>query len=152
MDMGNQNVLELRRPRSRAAITFAVCAVAAAAAVFFVFFVMGIAVQTLMQRILKSLLFAVLWLVALFCAGAALSSLRDLFEAPTAILDSETLNICGREPIRLCEISRMQVEGGAGKAKGLRLTLENGDNVFVKQHCIDIPAETLKYAIEIRKK
>ena len=66
--------------------------------------------------------------------------------------NGETLNVYGHDPIRLCEILQIQVEGRAGKAKGLSLTLENGENVFVKQNSIDIPAETLKYAIEIRKK
>lgn len=150
--MDDEKVLELRRPRGRAAIIFTVCAVVAAAAAFLIVPVTGIAVQTLMQRILKSLLFALLWLAALFTAGAALSALRDLFESPTVTLDGETLNVYGHDPIRLCEILQIQVEGCAGKAKGLSLTLENGEDVFVKQNSIDIPAETLKYAIEIRKK
>ncbi len=145
--MNTKQTLILKRPKPRAVITLAVGFPVAAAVIRLMIFVAGINPGNLTGRILNSVCFVLLWICALLASAFALSAVRDLFCSPSVILDGTSLRVYGFEPLSVSDIADMETDS---KCRNLFVTAGDGTVINIKQRNINIPVETLKYAIQLR--
>ncbi len=115
--------------------------------------VLGIAALYIQQpktdfyKILCVVLFSFFSIALAFTLTAFLNAVRNLFSGPTVILTNKKINVFYYGDILLSDITGITVDKNE---KTMCVTLVSGKEITIKKMWVDIPLETLKYAISIR--
>lgn len=92
-------------------------------------------------------LFSFFSIALAFTLTAFLNAVRNLFSGPTVILTNKKINVFYYDDILLSDITGITVDKNE---KTMCVTLVSGKEITIKKMWVDIPLETLKYAISIR--
>lgn len=139
--------MTVKRPKIRNLIRQLVFAALTAACV------LGIAALYIQQpktdfyKILCVVLFSFFSIALAFTLTAFLNAVRNLFSGPTVILTNKKINVFYYGDILLSDITGVTVDKNE---KTMCVTLVSGKEITIKKMWVDIPLETLKYAISIR--
>lgn len=139
--------MTVKRPKIRNLIRQLVFAALTAACV------LGIAALYIQQpktdfyKILCVVLFSFFSIALAFTLTAFLNAVRNLFSGPTVILTNKKINVFYYGDILLSDITGITVDKNE---KTMCVTLVSGKEITIKKMWVDIPLETLKYAISIR--
>lgn len=143
----NNVTMTVKRPKIRNLIRQLVFAALTAACV------LGIAALYIQQpktdfyKILCVVLFSFFSIALAFTLTAFLNAVRNLFSGPTVILTNKKINVFYYGDILLTDITGITVDKNE---KTMCVTLVSGKEITIKKMWVDIPLETLKYAISIR--
>ena len=143
----NNVTMTVKRPKIRNLIRQLVFASLTAACV------LGIAALYIQQpktdfyKILCVVLFSFFSIALAFTLTAFLNAVRNLFSGPTVILTNKKINVFYYGDILLSDITGVTVDKNE---KTMCVTLVSGKEITIKKMWVDIPLETLKYAISIR--
>ncbi len=143
----NNVTMTVKRPKIRNLIRQLVFAALTAACV------LGIAALYIQQpktdfyKILCVVLFSFFSIALAFTLTAFLNAVRNLFSGPTVILTNKKINVFYYGDILLSDITGITVDKNE---KTMCVTLVSGKEITIKKMWVDIPLETLKYAISIR--
>lgn len=143
----NNVTMTVKRPKIRNLIRQLVFAALTAACV------LGIAALYIQQpktdfyKILCVVLFSFFSIALAFTLTAFLNAVRNLFSGPTVILTNKKINVFYYGDILLSDITGVTVDKNE---KTMCVTLVSGKEITIKKMWVDIPLETLKYAISIR--
>lgn len=143
----NNVTMTVKRPKIRNLIRQLVFAALTAACV------LGIAALYIQQpktdfyKILCVVLFSFFSIALAFTRTAFLNAVRNLFSGPTVILTNKKINVFYYGDILLSDITGITVDKNE---KTMCVTLVSGKEITIKKMWVDIPLETLKYAISIR--
>ena len=143
----NNGTMTVKRPKIRNLIRQLVFAALTAACV------LGIAALYIQQpktdfyKILCVVLFSFFSIALAFTLTAFLNAVRNLFSGPTVILTNKKINVFYYGDILLSDITGITVDKNE---KTMCVTLVSGKEITIKKMWVDIPLETLKYAISIR--
>ena len=143
----NNVTMTVKRPKIRNLIRQLVFAALTAACV------LGIAALYIQQpktdfyKILCVVLFSFFSIALAFTLTAFLNAVRNLFSGPTVILTNKKINVFYYGDILLSDITGVTVDKNE---KTMCVTLVSGKEIKIKKMWVDIPLETLKYAISIR--
>lgn len=143
----NNVTMTVKRPKIRNLIRQLVFAALTSACV------LGIAALYIQQpktdfyKILCVVLFSFFSIALAFTLTAFLNAVRNLFSGPTVILTNKKINVFYYGDILLSDITGITVDKNE---KTMCVTLVSGKEITIKKMWVDIPLETLKYAISIR--
>ena len=143
----NNVTMTVKRPKIRNLIRQLVFAALTSACV------LGIAALYIQQpktdfyKILCVVLFSFFSIALAFILTAFLNAVRNLFSGPTVILTNKKINVFYYGDILLSDITGITVDKNE---KTMCVTLVSGKEITIKKMWVDIPLETLKYAISIR--
>lgn len=143
----NNVTMTVKRPKIRNLIRQLVFAALTAACV------LGIAALYIQQpktdfyKILCVVLFSFFSIALAFTLTAFLNAVRNLFSGPTVILTNKKINVFYYGDILLSDITGITVDKNE---KTMCVTLVSGKEITIKKMWVNIPLETLKYAISIR--
>ena len=143
----NNVTMTVKRPKIRNLIRQLVFAALTAVCV------LGIAALYIQQpktdfyKILCVVLFSFFSIALAFTLTAFLNAVRNLFSGPTVILTNKKINVFYYGDILLSDITGITVDKNE---KTMCVTLVSGKEITIKKMWVDIPLETLKYAISIR--
>lgn len=143
----NNVTMTVKRPKIRNLIRQLVFAALTAACV------LGIAALYIQQpktdfyKILCVVLFSFFSIALAFTLTAFLNAVRNLFSGPTVILTNKKINVFYYGDILLSDITGITVNKNE---KTMCVTLVSGKEITIKKMWVNIPLETLKYAISIR--
>ena len=143
----NNVTMTVKRPKIRNLIRQLVFAALTAACV------LGIAALYIQQpktdfyKILCVVLFSFFSIALAFTLTAFFNAVRNLFSGPTVILTNKKINVFYYGDILLSDITGITVDKNE---KTMCVTLVSGKEITIKKMWVNIPLETLKYAISIR--
>ncbi len=143
----NNVTMTVKRPKIRNLIRQLVFAALTAACV------LGIAALYIQQpktdfyKILCVVLFSFFSIALAFTLTAFFNAVRNLFSGPTVVLTNKKINVFYYGDILLSDITGITVDKNE---KTMCVTLVSGKEITIKKMWVDIPLETLKYAISIR--
>lgn len=143
----NNVTMTVKRPKIRNLIRQLVFAALTSACV------LGIAALYIQQpktdfyKILCVVLFSFFSIALAFTLTAFFNAVRNLFSGPTVILTNKKINVFYYGDILLSDITGITVDKNE---KTMCVTLVSGKEITIKKMWVDIPLETLKYAISIR--
>lgn len=143
----NNVTMTVKRPKIRNLIRQLVFAALTAVCV------LGIAALYIQQpktdfyKILCVVLFSFFSIALAFTLTAFFNAVRNLFSGPTVILTNKKINVFYYGDILLSDITGITVDKNE---KTMCVTLVSGKEITIKKMWVDIPLETLKYAISIR--
>lgn len=115
--------------------------------------VLGIAALYIQQpktdfyKILCVVLFSFFSIALAFTLTAFFNAVRNLFSGPTVVLTNKKINVFYYGDILLSDITGITVDKNE---KTMCVTLVSGKEITIKKMWVNIPLETLKYAISIR--
>ena len=148
MTQQKEVILSVKRPIIRNAVTALISGVIFTAALVPFLSVVGATPENFNQKILISVGFSLLWVIMLFSSGFFIDSIRNMLSKPTIVLTNDTIQIQEHEIIMLSDIAAAETFGKDGR---LKLTLKDGEEITVKQSALNIPTQTVLYAINLRK-
>lgn len=143
----NNVTMTVKRPKIRNLIRQLVFAALTAVCV------LGIAALYIQQpktdfyKILCVVLFSFFSIALAFTLTAFFNAVRNLFSGPTVILTNKKINVFYYGDILLSDITGITVDKNE---KTMCVTLVSGKEITIKKMWVNIPLETLKYAISIR--
>ena len=140
--------LSIKRPIIRNAVTALISGAIFTAALIPFLGVVGAVPESFNEKLLISVGFSLLWVVMLFSFGFFIDSIRNMLSKPTIVLTNDTIQIQEHEIIMLSDIAAAETFGKDGR---LKLTLKDGEEITVKQSALNIPTQTVLYAINLRK-
>lgn len=143
----NNVTMTVKRPKIRNLIRQLVFAALTAVCV------LGIAALYIQQpktdfyKILCVVLFSFFSIALAFTLTAFFNAVRNLFSGPTVVLTNKKINVFYYGDILLSDITGITVDKNE---KTMCVTLVSGKEITIKKMWVNIPLETLKYAISIR--
>ena len=148
MTQQKEIVLSVKRPIIRNAVTALISGTLIAASIYPFCLVIGAAPESFNEKLLISVGFTLLWVLMLFSSGFFIDSIRNILSKPTIVLTNDTIQIQGHELLMLSDIASAET---VGKDKRLKITLNSGEEITVKQSALNIPTQTVLYAVKLRR-
>ncbi|PWM45672.1 MAG: hypothetical protein DBX47_03780 [Clostridiales bacterium] len=144
----NNIKLIVRRPKSKNFIKQGIFAVLTGLCITGIVFLYLHSPKTDLQKIICVVLFTVFSVAFAFTFTALLNAIRNIFSRPTVILDNEQIEVFRYGKILLSDIKSVSVDESK---KTLFLMLKTGESIPIKKSIVNLPLETLGYAVNIRR-
>lgn len=144
----NKHELTVRPPKLKNllfAILFAVLAIVSA---FIVCIVFKWTPETIAEKILNCMLFAVSLAGFLFMFSGMLDSIRNIFALPTFKINSENIFICKYGTVPLSELESTELKKNG---KILVFNFKDGSSAVLRCRLSEIPLKTVEYKIYLLK-
>ena len=144
----NNITLNVYRPKLRNAFWCAGFAVATAVGIVILILGISLPQATVTEKIVKSVVFALTWVVSAFLLSGAINCFRNIFSGPSVVLTNETLSVQRKGEMAVEDIDVEKTEVLKNKVV---FHDKNGNALTVKSSMIFMPVGTLADAVKIRK-
>jgi len=138
------------RPKRKNVVWLSVFVISCVILSVLLIIIVSLSPEDFFMKILNSIGFILIMYALLFSVFFAINSLRNILAKATVILDDNNIKIYQNEILPLKKIKNLEIEKKK-KKKFLKL-ITTDDEIKINEKIINIPVETLKYAIEIRMK
>ncbi len=143
----NNIVLNVYRPKLRNLFWGLGFLSAFAASVVAVVFGAGLPRETVLEKTVNCIAFALSWVISVFMLAGTVNCFRNIFSGPSVVLTNERLSVQRKGEMSVCDIDKEKISVQKNKVV---FEDKNGNRITVKKSMISIPVGTLAYAVGLR--